>query len=306
VRILAILNPAAGGGTAPGISRRIRAEVPVTREWDWAIAERRGHATELARAAAVQHGFDRVVVVGGDGTVYEVANGLAHSDTELAIIPAGTANDVVRNLGIPREPAAAATLAATGAARAIDLGEAWLDGSMTSFVNSAGIGFDAEVAWRVNRSSKVLGGTLPYLAGVVRTLWHYASPWLRISIDGRHIETRVFLLVVGNCPAYGGGMRIVPDARPDDGVFDVCLVHSLSRLEVLRLIPRLYSGSHVSHPAVELFRCTTVEVSAASDGGSGRVLCQADGELVGEVPVRFAIRPGALRCVTGPTPGSVS
>jgi diacylglycerol kinase (ATP) len=96
-------------------------------------------------------------------------------------------------------------------------------------------------------------------------------------------------------------MRIVPRAVPNDGLLDVCLVKDLKRIEVLRIVPKLYSGGHVDHPAVEMFRCRSVTADA-----DARVLCQADGELVGELPVRFGILPGALQSVTGPLPASVT
>ena len=130
---------------------------------------------------------------------------------------------------------------------------------------------------------------------MLQTLWQFRSPSMRITLGDRTVERRVFLVAVANCASYGGGMRIAPDAVPDDGLFDVCVVGDLSRLAVLRLIPKLYSGGHRSHPAVELVRCR--EVHAQS---SVRVRCQADGELVGDLPASFRIHPGGLRCVTGP------
>jgi YegS/Rv2252/BmrU family lipid kinase len=293
---LVIVNPAAGKRAAPRIWRRILTTVEGARTWDYATSERPDQARALA-ATAAQRGFERVIAIGGDGTVCEVANGLAGSRTTLGIIPAGTGNDVSDNLAIPRDPIAAARLAASGLPRQIDLCQIQTRQRAAYFVNVAGFGFDAEAAWRVNRLPKVLGGTLPYIGGVLQTLWRYPSPPMRISIDGQRVDRRVFLVAVGNCPSYAGGMRIVPRALPDDGWLDVCLVKDLRRTEVLRIVPKLYSGGHVHHPAVEIFRCRSVTADA-----DVRVLCQADGELVGELPVRFGVLPAALRCVTGPPP----
>ncbi len=291
-RALAIINPAAGRHAALDIWNRVHASSEA-RAWDCALSERPGHARDLAAAAVGV--YSRVIAVGGDGTVCEVANALAGTDIELAIIPAGTGNDVAVNLGVPKRPTDAAHLAMTGASTRIDLGQIETAESTSYFVNVAGFGFDADVAWRVNHMPKLIGGTLPYVAGVLQTLWRYRSPSMRITLDDRTIEQRVFLVAVGNCASYGGGMQIVPDAKPDDGMFDVCMVKDLSRLEVLRIVPRLYSGSHVGHPAVELFRCRALTADA-----DRRVLCQADGELVGGLPARFALVAGALRCVRGP------
>jgi YegS/Rv2252/BmrU family lipid kinase len=300
VRTLVIINPAAGKRAAPRIWQRIRGAVEQAVTWECAVSERPDHARVLASNAA-QRGFERVIALGGDGTVCEVANGLAGSRAALGIIPAGTGNDVSDNLAIPRDPVAAARLAAAVEPRPIDLCEIETPQRTAYFVNVAGFGFDAEAAWRVNRLPKLMGGTLPYVAGVLQTLWRYQSPRMRITIDGQQVARRVFLVAVGNCPSYAGGMRIVPRAMPNDGLLDVCLVKDLRRIEVLRIVPKLYSGGHVDHPAVEMFRCRSVTADA-----DARVLCQADGELVGELPVRFGILPGALRCVMGPLPGPVT
>jgi YegS/Rv2252/BmrU family lipid kinase len=294
-KTLAIVNPVAGNRAAARAWHRLRLEA-----FECAMTERPGHARELAAAAPAQ-GYERVIAVGGDGTVCEVANGLARSDTPLGIVPVGTGNDIAHNLGIPTNPAAALELALSGAARSIDLGEIRTSESTTYFVCVAGFGFDAEVAWRVNRLPKVIGGTVPYVAGVLQTLWQYSAPRMRISIDGEVVDRATFLVAVANCASYGGGMRIAPAARPDDGVLDVCLVKDVSRLEVLRLVPKLYSGGHVGHPAVEMFRCRAVTADA-----DRRVLSHADGELVGGLPAQLGILPGALLCVTGPVPDSSS
>ena len=294
-RTLAILNPTAGNGKAARIWPRLRAQADAARQWECVATEGVGHARRLA-AEAARGGYARVVAIGGDGTVGEVANGLAHTETALAVVPLGTGNDSALNLGTPVELPAAVTLASEGGDRLIDLGQVRTRQSTTYFVNVASFGFDAEVAWRVNRMAwmKRLGGTAPYVLGVLQTLWRYTAPPMRIRLDGQALDRRVFLVAVANAPSYGGGMRIAPPARHDDGLLDLCIVRDVSRLEVLRLVPRLYSGGHVGHPAVELARgCEVLAESAAT------VRCQADGELVGELPATFTIARGALRCVTG-------
>ena len=226
-----------------------------------------------------------------------MANGLAGSSTSLAIIPAGTGNDCARNLGIPSDPPSAARLALSGVHRAIDLGEIHTSSGPTYFVNVAGFGFDADVAACVEDLPGwvALGNTLPYVLGVLQALWHYQSPRVSISADGREIEQRCFVVAVANGPSYGGGMQVAPDARSDDGIFDVCVIGNISRAEVLRLVPSMYSGGHRTHPAVEFFRCTELHASSLAS-----VHCQADGELVGTLPATFKIHPGGLQCVTGP------
>jgi YegS/Rv2252/BmrU family lipid kinase len=294
VRSLVIVNPVAGNGRAARVWKRVRLEVDGLRRYECVTSEYVGHARELAHSA-VQAGYERVVAVGGDGTVNEVASGVAHTQTAIAVIPAGTANDCCRNLGIPSDMVAAAHLALNGRVRRVDLGEIQTAQRTTHFVNVAGFGFDAEVAWRTNAMPKLVGGTVPYVLGVLQALWRYDSPRMRLSLDERQLEKPMFLVAVGNGASYGGGMRIVPDAAVDDGLFDVCVVHEISRLEVLRLVPSMYSGGHRSHPAVQFMRCR--EVAAESESP---VRCQADGELVGDLPARFTIHPGGLQCVTAP------
>jgi diacylglycerol kinase (ATP) len=294
---LVVVNPAAGKGGARRVWDRVRRALGTagTKDWEAVLTERPGHARELARAAAIA-GYERIVAVGGDGTICEVANGVAHTETAVGIIPAGTGNDCARNLGIPARPVAAARLALTGAPRAIDLGEVETDRGVTYFVNVAGFGFDAEVAWRVNAMPKLVGGSLPYVVGVVQTLRHFRSPTVQLTLGDRTMDdNRLLLAAVANGPSYGGGMRIAPDANPDDGLFDVCFVGDLSVWEILRLVPKMYSGGHRSHPAVKFFRGG--EVRAQSNV---RVRCQADGELVGDLPASFRIHAGGLRCITGP------
>jgi diacylglycerol kinase (ATP) len=296
VRALIVVNPVAGKGRARRAWQRLERALGGTaaREWQATVTRGPGHARELARSAAMG-GCERVIAVGGDGTICEVANGLAQTDTALGIIPAGTGNDCARTLDIPSDPADALELALTGQPRTIDLGEIETDRGRSYFVNVAGFGFDAEVAWRVSAFPRLVGGTLPYVLGVLRTLGQLRSPRMRIGLDGQSVDGNVLLVAVANGASYGGGMRVAPEAVPDDGLFDVCVIGEISRLGVLRLVPAMYSGGHRSHPAVTFFRCR--ELRAQSDDG---VRCQADGELVGGLPARFRIHPGGLRCVTGP------
>jgi diacylglycerol kinase (ATP) len=295
LRALVVVNPVAGKGRARRVWQRVEHSLGSagTRGWRAVLTERPGHARELARSAAMA-GFERVIAVGGDGTVCEVANGLASTDTALGIVPGGTGDDCARNLNVPTEPTAAMHLALNGAARPIDLGEIETDRGRSYFVNVAGFGFDAEVAWRVSSFPRLVGGTLPYVLGVLQTLGQLRSSRMRIGLDGQSVDRRVLLAAVANGASYGGGMRVAPEAVPDDGLFDVCVIGEIGRLGILRLVPKMYSGGHRSHPAVAFFRCR--ELRAESDDG---VRCQADGELVGGLPASFRIHPGGLRCVTG-------
>jgi YegS/Rv2252/BmrU family lipid kinase len=292
---LLIVNPVAGGGRG----RRTWAHLSagVQSQFECVMTERTGHAAELA-CAAVREGRSRVIAVGGDGTVSEVAGALAGTDVALGVVPAGTGNDFSTQLGLPSEPLAAARLALAGSISSIDIGEFHTQQRRGYFANVAGFGFDAAVAQHVHTSAYrgPLSGTLPYVMGVVTMVWSFRPCALEIEIDGRVMQRMALLAAVANGPCYGGGMRIAPDAVCDDGLFDVCLIGDLGRFDVLKTLPRLYSGGHRTHRGVEFFRCRELRARVV---GPRDIACQADGELVGDLPATFSMHARGLRCVTG-------
>jgi diacylglycerol kinase (ATP) len=288
-RALAIVNPVAGGGRAVRIWERIRPHLDVA----CIATECAGHASRLAREAAEQ-AYERVLAVGGDGTVSQVAAGLAGTPTVLAVIPAGNGNDFSRALGVPAAPELAARVALEGRARPVDMGHLQVGGRCVAFVNVAGCGFDAEVL-RQTAARRALGGSLLYFGGILRTLTAFRPRPMRLTIDGRVFERRALGIAVANGPTYGGGIRIAPRAILDDGLFDVCLVGDLSPARLLALLPRLYTGTHAGRKEVEFFRCR--ELTAELLGGD-RVTCQADGELLEQLPATFRMQPRRLMCVT--------
>jgi diacylglycerol kinase (ATP) len=293
-RTLVIVNPAAGRGRAARVWRRLRDGYASV---ECVMTEAPGDAGRLARKAA-ERGMERVVAVGGDGTVSEVAGGLAGTQVAVGVVPAGTGNDFSQGLGLPTAPEAAARLALEGATRWVDLGQARIGERSAAFVNVAGCGFDAEVVRRTIAAQR-LGGMLPYLIGVLRTLSAFKARQMRLFVDGQPLQRCGLGIAVANGPRYGGGMRIAPSAVMDDGLFDVCLIGNLSPMQLLMLLPRLYAGTHGGHRAVEFFRCRELRVEP---DGSVDMSCQADGELLGPIPVTFSIEPRGLLCVTGDGP----
>lgn len=290
---LVIINPAAGRGRAVQVWSRVCTRVACSKDLEWVATQAPGHARNLARAAATR-GVDRVVAVGGDGTVSEVADGLAGSQVALGVIPAGTGNDFSRALGIPSAPEPAARVALGRSARRVDLGHVHNADQRVAFVNVAGCGFDAEVLRRTSTSRRA-GGALLYLGGILRTLRAFRPVPMRLVVDGRTLERRVLGIAVAIGPRYGGGMLIAPHAVIDDGWFDVCLIGDVTPLQLVALLPRLYAGTHGVHFAVEFFRCQELTVEpllAVPD-----VSCQADGELLGRLPATFSIQPQGLLCV---------
>jgi diacylglycerol kinase (ATP) len=291
---LVIVNPAAGRGRAARAWKRLRDVHPSV---DCVMTEAPGHARRIAREAA-RRGVERVVVVGGDGTVSEAAGGVAGTQVALGVVPAGTGNDFSRALGLPTTPGTAARLALEGSTQWVDLGQAHIGARCVAFVNVAGCGFDAEVVRRTSAAPQ-LGGMLPYLIGILRTLLAFRPRPMRFVFDGQSFDRRALGVAVANGPRYGGGMLIAPGAAVDDGLFDVCLIGHVNPVQLLALLPRLYTGTHGGHRAVEFFRCRELRVEPLL---SADVTCQADGELLGEIPVTFRIQPRGLLCVTGQGP----
>lgn len=294
-----IVNPVSANGATAKKWPRIRALLERQGlRFDYCFTERIGHAVELARRA-VEDGCQLVVAVGGDGTVNEVANGLVGNKGEiptgvvLGMVPVGTGADFGRTFGIPRDYEQACQCLMGETTRTIDLGV--IDYSNVAspvrryYVNVAGSGFDGEVAERVNRSSKVLGGTIPYLSCLVVTLIAYKNKMVEITYDGRKSTRRANSVIVCNGRYFGGGMFIAPNADPSDGFFDVVVIGDTGRLEFLQAVPRVYKGTHLTHPKVESFRAREIRMETRE-----RMLIQADGELLGQAPATFSLIPQGL------------
>ena len=291
-RVAAIVNPAAG--RRRGAELRARARDRLRQLFPGLTIEETegpGHAAELARRCS---GFELVIIVGGDGTVREVACGLVHSPADIAVVPVGSGNDFCRTLGIPADVDAACCVARDGAARVIDIARLVHDAGRKLFVNAAGFGFDAQVVAETRRLSRLRGLPL-YLAAVLRAVRRYECPVATIRTDGREWRQPVLLIAAANGRYYGGGMRIAPDALPDDGRLDVCIIDAVGRLTILRRLPRFVRGTHGKLPEVTFLRTPDLELEFARP-----VPLQLDGDLVDPPPsgrIRIEVVPRALRVV---------
>lgn len=290
-RVIIVLNPATGRGQ--GARRRAELEsllaraaggLPESPSWTILETTAPGSGTALAAEAAAG-GADVVAAAGGDGTCGEVVNGLVGTGARLALLPLGTGNDFARHLGLAGHLPLAVQTLFCGAPRPVDLGRTqgrW-------FLNVAGCGFDAVVAERVNRGFRYLHGTAAYVAAVCQSLRAFRPAVLRLTIDGETRELRAMLCTIANSRSYGGGMRIAPEAQIDDGLFDVCLLREAGRIEFLRAFPRVFRGTHVTHPKVTMLRARHVVVESAPP-----LPVLADGEVVGTTPAEFALTPRAI------------
>jgi diacylglycerol kinase (ATP) len=293
-----LVNPAAENGSAgrrwPELAHRAAA---LGLRGDALLSERPGQLADLARQAA-ESGAELLVAVGGDGTVNEVANGIAGLGVELAVIPRGTGWDFVRTYGIPRKLEAAVEVALRGRAREIDLGlaryRAW-DGTEREslFANIASAGMSGAIAKRANETSKALGGKASYLWATLAVFSRWRNDEVRVRVDGEKHTGRMHDVIVANGRYLGGGMMICPEAQPDDGLFDVLLIGDLTKRDLMLTLPKTYRGTHLPHPKATLLRGTSVEVEAPEP-----LPIELDGEQPGTTPVRFEIVPRALRLRT--------
>jgi diacylglycerol kinase (ATP) len=296
-----IVNPASDSGRTrrrwPEIARRAAA---MGLDLDARVTEAAGHATVLTREA-LAGGARLIVAVGGDGTVSEVANGF-HSgagpvapDAELAVVCRGSGCDFIRTFGISKRTERALAVAARGRVRTIDLGRirhVGRDGAAADrlFANVASAGLTGVAADRVNRSGKPLGATVAFAWGAVATFARYRNHRFRIGLDGREIDRVCNNVIVANCRYFAGGMRIAPDAEPGDGLFDVLIWGDVGKADLARNLHRLYRGTHVGHPKLELVRAARVTVEPDEP-----LPVEADGETPGHTPAAFEVVPAALR-----------
>ena len=290
MRAHAIVNPTAGGHRGARLWRRV---LPILHEAGWDVtesfSERRGHAEELAAASTAPV----VLAAGGDGTAYEVANGLLRSRRRAAmgVVPIGTGNDFARGIGLPRDPLAAAAVLVAARPRDIDVGE--VNGRY--FLTIAGTGFDGEVARQVNNWPKWFGGTAMYILAMLKMLATYRPVDVEITVDGTAERERLFLIAVGNTAWNAGGMWTVPPARPDDGLLHAMIAGPLTRLETLIVLPRVFSGRHLAHRKVHVVQGREIHVT-----GAAPLAVQADGESVGTIPATFTLHPRALLVLAPP------
>jgi len=245
----------------------------------------------------VRGGAELVVAVGGDGTLNETVNGIvrAGSGAELAVVPIGTGLDFVRTYGIPTRFDDAVRTALTGRTRTIDVGRVtfrtWAgEEAERYFCNVGSVGMSGAVAQRANGMSKVFGGRATFFYALLRVFLEWQNTVIDVGLDGDRRSERMHDVVVANGRYHAGAMLLAPDARPDDGLFDVLTIGDVTKLDFVTTAPKLYRGTHLSHPKVDVARARVVEVDAAQ-----RLPIELDGEQVGTTPTRFEIVPGALR-----------
>ncbi|GAA2877371.1 diacylglycerol kinase [Streptosporangium fragile] len=287
-QIAVLVNPAARGGRSrellPPVLDRLRRG---GREVSVILGESAADALERARAAVAERPAV-LVAFGGDGLVHLAVQAVAGTGVPLGVIPAGTGNDFAAALGIPlKDPLAAADTVLRGRVRTVDAATV---GAAEWFAGVVACGFDSRVNERANRLTWP-PGMAKYLVALAAELRTFRPIPFRIDLDGELVEREAMLVAIGNTCSYGAGMRVCPDALPDDGLLDVVVLGAVPKVEFLRTFPRVYRGSHIGHPAVTVRRARRVTVQAPD------VIAYADGERVGPTPLTCEVVPGSLSVV---------
>ncbi|MEY2945376.1 MAG: hypothetical protein RL243_118 [Actinomycetota bacterium] len=285
-----VINPTSGKGKGAKVTDAVWAALAGETTIDLSGASYR-EAIENARAAVAAESISALIVVGGDGMVHLGVNACANSSVPLGIVAAGTGNDSATVLGLPTDDAAAAVravLASVNSPKAVDLihGETG-DGEFYS-LGTVSAGFDAIVNARANRMTWPKGPSR-YQVAMVLELLKFKGINYRAIIDGKERKIEAMLCAVANTHSFGGGMMIAPHAKYDDGAADLFIVHKISRQTLLRIFPKVFTGGHVTHPAVEFVAAQEIFLD------SGDTPVYSDGEYVGQSPLSTRIAPGALR-----------
>ena len=292
-----IVNPTAGAGRTAKKWPYIKALLKNTGlRFEHDITEAPGHAIELAKSA-VNKGYKLVVSVGGDGTINEIVNGIYATgdmkDVELGIIGTGTGSDYIRTIGVSKYYQESCHHQMNPVKKSVDLGLVeFTDNGQPAkriFANFAGLGFDAEVVKATTKKFKNFGGKPAYLMGLLSTFTTYKNHQIQITINGQTENHKVCTIVMSNGKYGGGSMLLAPDADPSDGLFDVIIIGDVSKPDLLRSLPRIYKGTHLTHPKVTVKRTNLITISSDE-----LMAIQADGDLLGEAPARFTVLPSAL------------
>lgn len=306
-KIYFIVNPKAGNGICLKVWKKVEAILLDDRiPYIAFFTEYPGHAIKLgSQIAKSNHEQKIVIAVGGDGTMHEVMNGIVkYNNITLGFIPGGSGNDFSRGFKIPILPEDALKFILHHLkkdAALIDVGKVIMkDGTEHHFINNMGAGFDALISHEVNHSkvkaffNKLALGRLVYIYFLIKQLFTYKCSTIEILIDGKkHIFEDTWFVTISNQPYYGGGMKIAPDAAPDDGLLDITVVHQLSRLKLLFVFISVFWGKHVRFKEVKTYKGSTASIHSSTI-----LYVHADGETIGFTPLDINVVTKKLNVLT--------
>jgi len=300
-RWFAVVNPKSANGRTeknwPDHCEKIK-QAGVLLDYEYTLYP--GHGTELTRLA-LSRGYNKIIAVGGDGTVNEAVNGLiandklVSDDIELAVFGLGTGSDFIRSLKVKNNLESFINSLRNNSNHNIDVGKVTyisIGGKPESryFINASNMGIGAEVVNQANLHSKVLRSRLTYLIRTIIAVFRYKNIQVSIQTDKeKTIEGKYCGLIVCNGQYIGGGMRIAPQAEIDDGFFDLVVIKDISIFRLLSCIHLIYRGKHIYLPEVEVYRCRSIKTDIADEA-----LLETDGEIPGVSPVEYNIIPQCL------------
>ncbi|MBM4307282.1 MAG: diacylglycerol kinase family lipid kinase [Deltaproteobacteria bacterium] len=287
MKILVIVNPAAGGGKTLRLLPRMK---------HWLSESSHHFLYEISSTpdemrskimSAPARGIDAILLSGGDGTVHHALPAIAETCLPFGYLPCGRGNDFARNISLPADLKSNCSFLSNPSLRKLDLPSI---NQKTPFVAVAYVGFDGEVNRLANDHKGYFGGTLGYIICVLKALKNFKPFEVEITIDAQTWRERVMMVSVANAPFYGGGMKIAPEAVMDDGLLDICMVKEISKFELLRQFPKVFKGTHVTHPRIMM--ATGRKIKIVSD--EERDLF-ADGEPAGRLPAECNIGNQTIR-----------
>ncbi|MDY6894284.1 MAG: diacylglycerol kinase family lipid kinase [Thermotogota bacterium] len=305
-KLMFIINPVAGGGKALKVWTKNIYPILEKKKisFDYLFTQKPYDGFNLAMEG-IKKGYKKLVSVGGDGTVNEIVNAIMSQDIidpiEISVgsIGSGSGNDWGKSIGIPANYEEAVSNLRKDNFILQDVGKVgYIQTSVEKtryFVNVAGMGFDAEVTYKANKSKKRLFGKLSYSLNLLSTLISFKDLYVEIKIDGEKVyANQALTLNVGICRYSGGGMMFTPKAKYDDGLFDVTVVDKISVGTILVNLRKIYDGSFVNHEAVKTFRGKSVEITSKE-----KLYLETDGESLGHSPLYFEIFPQRLKVLSG-------
>lgn len=267
-----IVNTKAGNGRAKRIFSRLKkTELYGKMETAYYYTAYEGHAEKMVRSFENKQDIDAIIVVGGDGTLHEVINGVDHHEIPIAFIPGGSGNDFARGIGLREKPLdILKSVAEGGADVSYYLGNYHLDGrTKRNFVNSMGFGFDALIAKKANYSfyKRILNffnfGKLSYAIALIQILFTFKPMEIELKVNGRTERLKhCWMVTITNHPYYGGGMKINPTAKVQPNYFSVLVIHSISKWKVLALFITVFTGKHITFKEVEVFDATSLKITS--------------------------------------------
>lgn len=286
--LIFVLNPVAGKGKARELKPIIE-KICKDNNIEFQIRETSlpGDGKTIA-LQAVKEGYKKIISVGGDGTLNEVLNGIIGSDASLGVIPGGSGNDFIRSINQSRDIERIILDIINGEERYVDIGLC----NNKYFINVGSAGFDAEAVIKTEKAKKFFSGSTAYIAAVLHTILKYRGWDMEVEIDDKKFKSRTLLTAIANGGYYGGGMMPAPEARIDDGYFDVCHVGHMSKLKMLVLFPKYMKGKHGSIKGVSFYRGKRVRITCSEP-----VAVNLDGEIIKDREIEFKLIQNGIKVI---------